>query len=100
MTFIMCQVVPIVTKEMQAHIAKLLKFSKAKMGVVCTGDVSTEPPIRKWDRLEPSLELPDCHLFKQQDLPFNATFWRGKAKTLRIIHESPILKIPGVTTDT
>ena len=48
------------------------------------------------DRLEPSMELFDISKFEETPTPFNATFW-CMTKRDRMLHESPIFSIPGVT---
>jgi hypothetical protein len=53
----------------------------------------------KFDRLDPSAELPDTHKFHIQQVPFTVRFWRMQP-THRLIHNSPLLAIPGVSHET
>jgi len=50
------------------------------------------------DRLEPSIEIPDVADFDHKDPPFKATFWNtSDPQSLRLLHESPLMWINGVT---
>ncbi|CAE7761127.1 unnamed protein product [Symbiodinium sp. CCMP2456] len=54
--------------------------------------------LRKGNRLEPSASLLDVDKFMQLTTPFSCTFYTGGPHG-RILHQSPFLKIPGVTLD-
>ena len=51
------------------------------------------------DRLEPCDDLPDIADFERAATPFNCIFWRMKS-TDRVVHDSPLLHIPGVGVET
>lgn len=50
------------------------------------------------DRLEPNALLRDVAMFENQTCPFDVIFWRGD-KDDRVYHNSPIMNIPGASTD-
>ena len=47
------------------------------------------------DRLEPSTQVIDIASFERITPPFQCHFWRGN-KNDRVMHETPLLAIPGV----
>ena len=57
-----------------------------------------DPPLWKGDRLEPCRALRDVGLFESTPTPFYANFWRMRDDD-RVLHESPVFTIPGLTTD-
>ena len=48
------------------------------------------------DRLEPSAALPDVELLPQAALLIQIDVWRCDLKNARVLHESPLLRLPGV----
>jgi hypothetical protein len=54
--------------------------------------------LHAMDRLEPCALLRDVAKFEHQTCPFDVLFWRGD-KDDRIYHNSPLMNIPGASTD-
>ena len=68
--------------------------SNAIRGRCLLGDIPTMG-LRKRDRLEPSVELPDTGDLHDGVLPLVQTFWRRSEETM-VRHRSPLLKDPYV----
>ena len=91
------QVITIYTKHQQNEITKLLRYRRRSRGRTMIKDYTDYMcHIRKGDRLDPSEQLWDVTQFQFRRVPFVCVFWR-MGRHDRVMHESPILHIPGVT---
>ena len=55
--------------------------------------------IEKLDRMQPSVDLRDVHEFENAPVPILLTIWRGKDATMKVLRESPLLQIEGVSLE-
>lgn len=85
--------------EVQRMIYKVLVYRKDCRGRAIK-DAIPELHILKYDRLLPTVELPDVSDFEHRAVPFVAVFWRMR-KTDRVFHACPLVTIgvPGLTYD-
>ena len=85
--------VTITTGDLQKTVYQSLKYRKNGRGR-CLQKRIGELDLCKGARLEPSTSLPDVASFEYQECPFNCIFYTG-SKDNRVLHLSPLLKIPG-----
>ncbi|CAE7223622.1 unnamed protein product, partial [Symbiodinium sp. KB8] len=83
--------------ETHQKLHSLLRYSKNGRGR-CLKAAFPLLDLRRGNRLEPSANLLDVDKFMQLTTPFSCTFYTGGPNG-RILHQSPSLKIPGVTLD-
>ena len=92
-------VITILDDNMRDAIKSALRYRKSLLGRGLISDLRMfEPPLWKGDRLEPTKVLLDVGEFEYTQTPFQATFWRMREDD-RVLHESPIFGIPGLSTE-
>lgn len=93
------QVVIIVDQETLEFLLSHLAYKYKQLGrVVCKRLPALG--LKAGDRLEPSVELPDIAKLKRTSpIPIQLTFWTASIKHARLLHESPVFDIPGVTVE-
>lgn len=64
----------------------------AKFSFFLAHTETSKKALQKWDRLLPSVELPDVSDFEKKLVPFRCSFWRMK-KEDRLRHDNPILTL-------
>ena len=91
-------VVLIATEHLRDLVFGALRYRKSFLGRGLRKDV---PPLGliKGDRLEPTQTMPDVGLFQFMRPPFQAVFWRMYDND-RVLHESPLFRVPGLSTET
>ena len=91
------QEVMIWSSDVQREVARLMIYRKSGRGR-CLQKKHDALGLPKNARLEPSSTLPDVGLFEMQDVPFRCIWYVG-GQHGRVLHISPLLRIPGVTLD-
>ena len=91
------QEVTIADTETQQKIYRLLVYRRTARGRTLQAAFPTLG-LPRGSRLEPSAALPDVGLFESLETPFTCKFYIGGERG-RVLHDSPFLRIPGVTLD-
>lgn len=91
------QEVTIADTETQQKIYRLLVYRRTARGRTLQAAFPTLG-LPRGSRLEPSAALPDVGLFESLETPFTCKFYIGGERG-RVLHDSPFLRIPGVTLE-
>jgi hypothetical protein len=83
------------TLEVRSQIVRALRYLKRAFGRALAYDIPALS-LKRFDRLEPELLLPDVSKFEAIDPPFTVKFWRMNIKDDRVLHDSPLFHIIGV----
>jgi hypothetical protein len=85
----------VLTPEMHSDLKRALRYRKKFIGRGLKEHLDAYS-LRRGDRLEPTKGLPDVAQFESMVPPFWVVFWRCTDED-RLIHESPLFTIPGLS---